>query len=61
MIGAYPLHALGGTSKATENIAAADDQRHLRSGLNTGNDFIGHAGHRIKINAEGLGTHQHLT
>ena len=30
MIGADPVHALGGTRHAAENVAAADDEAELR-------------------------------
>ena len=60
MIGADPVHALGGAGHAAEDVAAADHQGDLRASLEAGDDIVGDTPDGIEIDAEFALAHQRL-
>jgi hypothetical protein len=51
MIGRHPVHALCCTGNATKDIAAADDERELRPGLDAIDDILGDSANSWEIDA----------
>jgi hypothetical protein len=60
VIGADPIHALGGARHAPEDVAAADDQSDLRTGFQAANDIVGDTADGREVDAELTTTHQRL-